>query len=400
MRRFCAIAILNLLAGPVLAQDDLAALTRRARELEDKGQTDAAVTVFAQAARGPDSPAVGDILDRYCSMLLRTGRYADAVPVAERLLKIRATRAGGDGIQLAGARNQLALAYKLSGRVRDAIPLYEQTLKAFQGHKELASTPVTATVMHNLAAAYATAGRVADAERLYLSGLEIAGRVPNGDKFIPQGHHNLATFYFSEGRNAEAADLFRKALTAKEKELGPDDPNVAVTLNNLAGVLLSDGDATGAEKLLLRAVDIFKKSKFETHPHALITKNMLAEVYRSQGRLPEAETLARETLKQLETNLGSADNSRNAVELSACLVRLGYVLKDRVKNKDAEEMARRAVALRERFLEPGHPDTIGAWSLLAGVLRASGQLDEAEKLYRKAKTATDDRFGKAHPKSA
>src|SRR4029078_10470949 len=118
-----------------------------------------------------------------------------------------------------------------SGVVRHAVPLYEQPLKAFQGHKDLANTPVTATVMHNLAAAYATAGRVADAERLYLAGLELAGRVPNGGKCLAQRQHNLAAFYLGEGRLGEATDLYRKALAAKEKELGPDDPNVAVTLN-------------------------------------------------------------------------------------------------------------------------------------------------------------------------
>src|SRR5687768_888303 len=148
MRRFVATTLLAILATPALAQDDLGALTRKARELEDKGQTDEAVRLFAQAVNAPDSPAVGDILDRYVSMLFRTGRYADAVPVAERLLRVRSAR-GADAVQTAGARNQLALAYKLSGRVRDAIPLYEQTLAAFQKNKDLANTPVTATVMHN-----------------------------------------------------------------------------------------------------------------------------------------------------------------------------------------------------------------------------------------------------------
>ena len=227
MRLFRAITILGLFMGPAVAvaNDDLAALVRKTRELEDRGQIDAAVKMFDQAVRGPDSPAVGDVLDRYCSMLLRTGRYADAVPVAERLLKIRSAQAGGDMVQAAGARNQLALAYKLSGQVRDAVPLYEQTLKAFQGHKELANTPVTATVMHNLAAAYATAGRVADAERLYLAGLALAERAPNGEKFLPQGQHNLATFYLGEGRYAEAGPLLLRALHAKERSLGPRRPN-------------------------------------------------------------------------------------------------------------------------------------------------------------------------------
>ena len=400
MRRILALAIVGLSSAPALAQDDLAALTRKARELEDKGQADAAVKLFAQATSGPDTPAVADILDRYCSMLLRTGRYADAVPVAERMLKIRAARAGGDGIQLAGSRNQLALAYKLTGRVRDAIPLYEQTLKAFQSHKDLANTPVTATVMHNLAAAYATAGRTADAERLYESGLTLAEKAPGGDKFLVQGWHNLATFYLSEGRNTDAIHLFLRAAQAMMKSPGPDDPQLAVTLNNMACAMLAEGNATESEKLLLRATEILKKSNFETHPHALITKNMLAEVYRSQGRLSEAETQARETIIQLEKALGTANNSRNATEMAHCLVRLGYVLKDRVKTKEAEDVARRAVALRERYLEPGHPDTVAAWSLLASVLRASGQTEEAEKLYRKAKSATDQRFGTAHPKAA
>src|SRR5262249_12191090 len=101
-----------------------------------------------------------------------------------------------------------------------------------------------------------------------------------------------------------------------------------------------------------------------------------------------------------ENALGTSDNSRNAIEVSACLVRLGYVLKDRVKNQDAEAAARRAVALRERYLEPGHPDIVAAWSLLSGVLRASGRLDDALTLYRKAKAATDVRSGKASPTSA
>src|SRR5262249_62191043 len=132
MCRFVAITLLGLLAGSAVAQDNLAALERKARELEEKGQTDAAVKLFAQAVSGPDSPAVGDVLDRYCSMLLRTGRYGDDVPVAERLLKIRSARAGEGTVQSAGARKQLALAYKLTGRVSGAIPLYATTHSSLQ----------------------------------------------------------------------------------------------------------------------------------------------------------------------------------------------------------------------------------------------------------------------------
>src|SRR5262249_44962179 len=153
-----------------------------------------------------------------------------------------------------------------------------------------------------------------------------------------------------------------------------------------------------AERLFNRALEIFKATNNETHPHAIVSQNMLAEAYRGQGRLADAEKLSRTTLKQLEDKLGAADNARTAVEVAGCLVRLGAARKDQVKYKDAEAIARRAVGLRERFLEPGHPDTIAAWSLLAGILRGGGRTDEAEKLYHRAKTATDARFGRTHPK--
>src|SRR5262249_54817389 len=138
----------------------------------------------------------------------------------------------------------------------------------------------------------------------------------------------------------------------------------------------------------------------ENHPYAIISRNMLAEAYRGQGRSAEAEKLAWTTLELLEKKLGGGDNTKSAGEVAGCLGRVGYALKDQVKNKDAESVARRAVVLRERYLEPGHLDTLAAWSLLAGVLRASGRLDEGETLYRKVKTATEARFGRAHPKAA
>ena len=109
MRRFIAVFILSVLTvSAAKAEGDLAALVRQTRDLEERGQTDAAVKMFAQAVdratatAGPDSAVVGDILDRYVSMLLRTGRYADCVPLAERLANLRMVQARGDAVQAAG----------------------------------------------------------------------------------------------------------------------------------------------------------------------------------------------------------------------------------------------------------------------------------------------------------
>ena len=54
VHKFFAITLVGFFAGSAVAQDNLAALDRNARELEEKGQTDAAVKLFAQAVRGPE----------------------------------------------------------------------------------------------------------------------------------------------------------------------------------------------------------------------------------------------------------------------------------------------------------------------------------------------------------
>lgn len=402
MHRCCVLVIVGLLGLPaaVIAQQNPASLVKQAREQRKQGQLAPAAKLYAQAAdraaaaAGENSQPVADVLDEHFEMLFKAGRYAECVPVAERLARVQIARSGKDSLPAAAAVNRVALAYKLSGRVKEAGLLYEHCLGVFR--KLRPDSPDTAQLMHNLAAVYAATGRGEEAERLYLGGLKlVADKSGTNHPMYGQGQHNLATFYSQEGRNAEAADLFRQALAAKKKAATPNDPTVAVSLNNLAGVLLDGGDARGAEKLLKEAIGIFEAGGYGDHPHAVVSRNMLAEAYRSQGRPAEAAKLAGETLARLEKAVGKDDPA-----VAGCLVRLGHALKDQVKYPDAESAYKRAIAVREAKLEAGHPDTVAAWSLLADVYRASGRLDDAEKMYRKAKVATDARFGKAHPKAA
>lgn len=398
MRRYLIAAVVGFIVlGTGLAQPDV--LLTQAREQRKQGQIATASKLYmeaansAAAASGESAAPVATILDEQFDMLFAAGRYADCVPVAERYARNILATARPDSLEAAAALNRVALAYKLSGRVKDAGPLYERALAVFR--KLQPDTPATAQLMHNLAAVYTATGRGDEAERLYLGGLDVARKTPAGQAFAGQGLHNLATFYTQEGRTTEAVRLFRQALAEKQKVARANDPTVAVTLNNLAGALLTDGNAKEAEELLARALRIFAAGGYSDHPHAVVVRNTLAEAYRVQGRSADAEKLSRETVGQLEKAVGP-----NSSAVAGCLTHLARALKDQNKSDEAEAAAKRAVAIRESKLEAGHPDTIAAWTLLADVLRAAGKLDDAEPLYRKAKSATDARFGKAHPKAA
>ena len=60
----------------------------------------------------------------------------------------------------------------------------------------------------------------------------------------------------ARGRSAEAVPLTQRALALVERELGPDDPSVAFSLNSLAVLYGDKGDYAQAEALCQRALGI------------------------------------------------------------------------------------------------------------------------------------------------
>ena len=67
-----------------------------------------------------------------------------------------------------------------------------------------------------------------------------------------RNRYSLAEVYYAQGRRGEAEPLFMRALVIWEKALGPDDPNVATSLNNLATLYGLQGRYDEAEQLFKR----------------------------------------------------------------------------------------------------------------------------------------------------
>ncbi|MGH7261960.1 MAG: tetratricopeptide repeat protein, partial [Nitrospiraceae bacterium] len=59
---------------------------------------------------------------------------------------------------------------------------------------------------------------------------------------------------------AGARPLQERALAIREKALGPEHPETAISLSNLASVLRDQGDLAGARPLYERALAIFEKA--------------------------------------------------------------------------------------------------------------------------------------------
>jgi len=65
--------------------------------------------------------------------------------------------------------------------------------------------------------------------------------------------NNLGLLYTDQGKYTEAEPLFQRSLAIREKALGPEDPDVATSLENYAFLLQEMDRNTDADKLGERA---------------------------------------------------------------------------------------------------------------------------------------------------
>ncbi len=81
-------------------------------------------------------------------------------------------------------------------------------------------------------------------------------------------------------RLSEAEPLFRRALEIREKQLGPDHPDVAESLNCLAILFQAQGNYANAETLYRRALEIDEKKLGLEHPYTKIVRKNLKSLQR------------------------------------------------------------------------------------------------------------------------
>ena len=107
---------------------------------------------------------------------------------------------------------------------------------------------------------------------------------------------NLASLYTLMGQYAKATPLHWQVLAIREKKLGADHPDVAVTLNNLAHFYGRMGQYAKAEPLYLRSLAIWEKKLGANHPDVARSLGTLASLYVSMGQYTKAEPLRRRSL--------------------------------------------------------------------------------------------------------
>jgi tetratricopeptide (TPR) repeat protein/CHAT domain-containing protein len=406
-RLWRAIAIMGLVAvvastGPTGTQaqgaDDLAALRTQVRQLYNEGKYAAAIPIaeryvaLARQKHGEDHIEFATAISWLAGLYEHgQGRYAEAEALLKRAIAINEKVLGRDHPDVADALNNLAVLYRVQGRYADAEPLYKRSL-AIREKALGRRNPGVGQSLNNLALLYRAEGRYAEAEPLYKRALIIYEKALGPDHLEAANTlNNLAWLYQVQGRYAEAEPICKRALAIREKALGPDHPDVAIALNTLALLYRSQGRYPEAEPLLKRAVAINEKALGTDHPSVGQSLNNLALLYRVQGRYAEAEPLYKHTVTILEMALGP-----DHPNVAASLNNIAEIYRVQGRYAEAEPLYKRAVAINEKAQGSEHAEA-STLNNLALLYRAQGRYAEAEALLKRAVAINEKVLGPEHP---
>jgi eukaryotic-like serine/threonine-protein kinase len=323
--------------------------------------------------------------------LQRTGGYEEGLHVAREAIE-RADALAWPPLA-AAARLRLGHSLEQTGAYADA----EETLEvayfeaAKAGAVEVATEAAEALVV-------VVSGRLArHAEGLRWSRLAEVGLASLSDVAgVREATHlaHLALVHGAMGAYEEAKALNERVLAVREKALGPDHPEVAISLGNLAGshaVMQALEEAKGLQE---RALAIAEKALGPDHPDVATSLITLASLQQGMGAYEEAKVLNERALTIRERALGP-DHPDVAKALgSLAIIALA------TDHEEAMGLLERELAVLEKGLGPDHPDVAMSLNNLARVHEANGAYEEAKGVHERALAILERALGPDHPNVA
>jgi tetratricopeptide (TPR) repeat protein len=183
----------------------------------------------------------------------------------------------------------------------------------------------------------------------------------------------------SRAEYGEAASVFERSLALTEMELGPENPEVAISLNNLAVLYKDQGYYAKAEGLYKRALAIDEKALGPDDESVATTLNNLARLWHAQGQYAKAEPLYERAVAIWKKALGPEN-----AKVAAGFNNLAQLYSAEGQGIKAKPLLTQALAIREKALDPDHPDLATNLNDLAQLYADEGDYAKAEPLLQRA----------------
>lgn len=299
--------------------------------LERQGQHGAAEDPFTVALQGAEKVLAGDAslagyVARRANNLIMLSRYAEALPHAERAVKIAldeternvlslvlgralqgvgrlaeaeavlrkagaglAATQGAQGVNTIELREALALNLEAQNRTDEAIALWRETLSI---RRTAGRGPDIADTLSGLGAALMRTGQLREAEAVMREALTLRLRDQGeASSYTGIAYSNLALVLMESGQLIEAVKMFSRALAVLEAAGGANPEELVTILNNLAVVMTRDGGMAQAVDVQRRVLAVAIGHFGPTHDRTMLARNNLATSLMRLGQQAEARTL-------------------------------------------------------------------------------------------------------------
>ena len=207
--------------------------------------------------------------------------------------------------------------------------------------------------------------------------------------------YTIGRAYASLGLYNAATAQFERALRARVRALGPNDPAVGDTELAIGQAKMSFGDMAAAEQHFARALEIRERSVGAADTATASVLAGLASLRWRQGKNAEAESLYGRAIAIDEAKLG-----KNAAPVARDLAGLGIVFWAQKRYSDAEPLMRRSLSIRESILGAGHPDLASLMNNLGALYWSQGRYADALPLYERTRTTYERSLDPTHPNVA
>lgn len=262
--------------------------------------------------------------------LAKSERYDEALQTYDTLLEQK----GLPTRLQAQTLNARSIAYRLTGRLGDALAGYRQSLRLW---RELEDQLYEGVVLMNMGIVAYELQNYEEAER-YLISAESALESVGPNPWLVGVYNELGLVYRDRGMWAESLRYFDKFVSQRRAEQADDQ--IGIGLNNIGEVYLFQGRLDKAIVHLQEALD-----KMSTRTYRVDSYLHLGLAYQAQGKLREAQDA-------YEQALSLAEEIGRREFLPHAHYRLGDLLRHRQKREEALTHFEAAVAIIEETRKP------------------------------------------------
>lgn len=339
---------------------------------------------------------------------MKLGDTQNALEYYNKALKIRQDDFGEDHPDTATTYNNIGFTYFLitkrekgyKGKKEDYDKALNYLNKAKKIREKVFGTDhfETADTYYCLSMVYNAIHKKRQYERYLKKVIEIRKRkdfLDRGD-LEKASYYDTVGYYFKSKKNLdEALDYFKKALSARKKNLGHDNTMIADSYERIGTIHEHQGKLDYALDAFSDTLSIRVMTLGENHPQTAATYERIAVIYNRQKKHNEAIQFY---IKALDSYQNSSEV--NSGKIADIQEKIGIIYRMQNDNPHAIEYYLKALNNQQKRLGEDHEETIKLLKQIGKIYEEIGEIGNAIKYYEELMDILERVSGGQNPKVA